>query len=297
MNNIRDAIFRFFLKPYCFRRMTIFLLAHPKKTNIIRTRERIIRIFPQTHTHAHTRKKGNVMYILLLLVFPRRAASHRTNSQQQKRSSSAVATPSSSVRSCFFLLSFVFQSIEENCQIFLLSVFLFLGQNANQPAKLFLLPFFVWPPHNTQPRTEGSLSCEGLLLLEFSWENLTVFPLGWGHPTLKIFTRGAPESVRLHRTALGVTSRTLARPTSTHNRVGNLPQQSDVCDVTFPKNDCCSLSPYNTLACAHSFPFFPFFSGGPLLLYPYRTDDEDEDISELPAESGVASSLLLSSLA
>lgn len=69
MNNIRDAIFRFFLKPYCFRRMTIFLLAHPKKTNIIRTRERIIRIFPQTHTHAHTRKKGNVMYILLLLVF------------------------------------------------------------------------------------------------------------------------------------------------------------------------------------------------------------------------------------
>lgn len=64
-----------------------------------------------------------------------------------------------------------------------------------------------------------------------------------------------------HRTALGVTFRTLARPTSAHNRVGNLPQQSDVCDVTFPKNDCCSLSPYNTLACAHSFPFFLFFRG------------------------------------
>lgn len=137
MNNIRDAIFRFFLKPYCFRRMTIFLLAHPKKTNIIRTRERIIRIFPQTHTHAHTRKKGNVMYILLLLVFPRRAASHRTNSQQQKRSSSAVATPSSSVRSCFFLLSFVFQSIEENCQIFLLSVFFLLGTKRKPASKTF----------------------------------------------------------------------------------------------------------------------------------------------------------------
>lgn len=116
------------------------------------------------------------------------------------------------------------------------------------------------------------------------------------HPRSAGVSSITPEE---HRTALGVTFRTLARPTSTHNRVGNLPQQSDVCDVTFPKNDCCSLSPYNTLACAHSFPFFPFFSGGPLLLYPYRTgdddDDEDEDISELPAESGVVSSLLLSS--
>lgn len=31
------------------------------------------------------------------------------------------------------------------------------------------------------------------------------------------------------------------------------------------------------------------FFGGPLLLYPYRTgDDDDEDISELPAESVVS---------
>lgn len=77
------------------------------------------------------------------------------------------------------------------------------------------------------------------------------------HPRSAGVSSITPEE---HRTALGVTFRTLARPTSTHNRVGNLPQQSDVCDVTFPKNDCCSLSPYNTLACAHSFPFF-FFRG------------------------------------
>lgn len=60
--------FRFFLKPYCFRRMTISLLAHhPEKKNIIRTRERIIRIFPQTHTQrqdtqSHAEKGQRYVY-------------------------------------------------------------------------------------------------------------------------------------------------------------------------------------------------------------------------------------------
>lgn len=57
--------------------------------------------------------------------------------------------------------------------------------------------------------------------------------------------------------------------------------QSDVCDVTFPKNGLCARSPLLSRALT--------FFGGPLLLYPYRTgdDDDDEDISELPAESVV----------
>lgn len=135
----------------------------------------------------------------------------------------------------------------------------------------------MWPPHSrssvphthtrtrtlTRGRKVRSLAGGGGgLLMEFSWENLTVFPLGSGTPHLQdlhLRSSGVNSiSPEEHRTALGVTSRTLARPTSTHNRVGNLPQQSDVCDVTFPKNDCCSLSPYNTLACAHSFPIFFF---------------------------------------
>lgn len=58
--------------------------------------------------------------------------------------------------------------------------------------------------------------------------------------------------------------------------------QSDVCDVTFPKTDCARRSPAR-LSRAH---FFFSRGGGPLLLYLYRTGDED--ISELPAESVVS---------
>lgn len=174
----------------------------------------------------------------------------------------------------FFLLSFVFQSIEENCQIFLLSVFFLLWDKTQTfPSSLFRVATAQQILGSTQ-HTLSHTTADGRFALLRGAALAGVFvgkfdrvSTGLGTPHLQdLHPRSAgvssitPEE---HRTALGVTFRTLARPTSTHNRVGNLPQQSDVCDVTFPKNDCCSLSPYNTLACAHSFPFFLFFFGGP----------------------------------
>lgn len=147
MNNIRDAIFRFFLKPYCFRRMTIFLLAHPKKTNIIRTRERIIRIFPQTHTHAHTRKKGNVMYILLLLVFL--DALLRTGQTLNSRSAAAAQWP-----------------LRRRRSVRVFSSFLSFFNQLKKIAKYFFFPFFFsWDKTQT------------------SQQNFSFFPFSCGHRT------------------------------------------------------------------------------------------------------------------
>lgn len=278
--------------------MTIFPLAlrlAPQNTkNIIRTREKKDKKdFFHKHSQRHTLtygggKRATLCIFCFFTGFPRRCRSCFAGHSQQKRSS---AVPTS-----------FFDQLKKIAKYF----FVFPFGNANQPAKLFLLPSCVprpVPPHShthaqtPQPRGSGGFCSLAVLfvgkfgrLRDLRPTRCTLYnPEPFLHPPEIVHNSphglgrdlpelGAHTCNRRHR--LGVVVGSSARVT-----------QSDVCDVTFPKTDSMLVA---LLQGSRVLTFF----GGPLLLYPYRTgdDDDDEDISELPAESVVSFLLFFSSL-